>query len=209
MDAVVKYPAARPAEAEAKAPRPTVAEAEAAVRTLLAYIGENPDREGLRDTPNRVVRSFNELYGGYGQSSSDVLRRVFEDVGYSEMIVLRDIPFTSHCEHHMLPFTGKVHVAYYPTEGVVGLSKIARVIEIYARRLQTQEQLTAQIINAIDEGLKPRGSAILVEAEHSCMAVRGVQKGGVSTVTQQFTGVFHDNVEEQRRFLDFIRRNSR
>jgi len=208
MDAVVKHPAVRaPAQAEAK---PTRDEAEAAVRTLLAYIGENPDREGLRDTPRRVVRAYDELYGGYGRSSHDVLQRVFDEVaGYNEMVVLRDIPFTSHCEHHMLPFTGKVHVAYYPSEGVVGLSKIARVIDIYARRLQTQEHLTAQISRAIDEGLKPRGTAVLVEAQHSCMWMRGIQKGGVSTVTQQFTGVFQDSVDEQQRFLDFVRHGPR
>jgi GTP cyclohydrolase I len=205
MDAVVKHPAAlKPQSAEA--PRPSVEEAQAAVRTLLAFIGEDPEREGLRDTPRRVVRTFEEIYGGYGLSPATVLERVFEDVGYDDMVVLRDIPFTSHCEHHMLPFTGHVHVAYYPSEGVVGLSKIARVIDIYARRLQTQEQFTAQISRAIDDGLKPRGVAVLVEAQHSCMAVRGVQKPGVSTVTNRFTGLFQDNPVEQQRFLDFIRR---
>ncbi|HVV93991.1 MAG TPA: GTP cyclohydrolase I FolE [Hyphomicrobiales bacterium] len=205
MDAVVKHPAAlKPQTADA--PRPSVEEAQAAVRTLLAFIGEDPEREGLRDTPRRVVRTFEELYGGYGLSPNTVLERVFEDVGYDDMVVLRDIPFTSHCEHHMLPFTGHVHVAYYPSEGVVGLSKIARVIDIYARRLQTQEQLTAQISRAIDDGLKPRGVAVLVEAQHSCMAMRGVQKPGVSTVTNRFTGLFQDNPVEQQRFLDFIRR---
>jgi GTP cyclohydrolase I len=205
MDAIVEHPAALETQA-AEEPRPTVEEAQAAVRTLLAFIGENPEREGLRDTPRRGVRTFEELYGGYGQSPSTVLERVFEDVGYDDMVVQRDIPFTSHCDHHMLPFTGHVHLAYYPREGVVGLSKIARVIDIYARRLQTQEHLTGQISRAIGEGLKPRGVAVLVEAQHSCMAMRGIHKEGVSTVTHRFTGVFQDNPVEQQRFLDFIRR---
>ena len=208
MDALVK--SLRPATAEETVPapvrRPSRDEAEAAVRTLIAWAGDHPDREGLVDTPKRVVKAFEEFYRGYREHPEDVLKRTFEEVGgYDDIVVVRDIPFYSHCEHHLVPFIGKAHIGYYPSEGVVGLSKLARVVDIYARRMQTQENLTAQVVSAIDESLKPRGIAILIEAEHQCMSLRGVQKQGVSTVTTQFTGVFRDDPAEQVRFMTMIR----
>lgn len=186
--------------------RPSREEAEAAVRTLIAYAGEDPEREGLRDTPKRVVKAYAELFSGYSQTDEEVLDRIFTEVGgYDELILVRDIPFYSHCEHHMVPFIGKAHIAYYPTTGVVGLSKLARIVEMYARRLQTQETMTAQVSNAIEKVLKPRGSAVLIEAEHLCMAMRGVQKPGASTVTARFTGCFKTDPTEQARFMMMLR----
>ena len=187
--------------------RPTRQEAEAAVRTLLAYIGEDPAREGLVETPRRVVTAFDELYAGYKQDPAEVLTRVFEEVhGYDDMVVVRDIPFASHCEHHMVPFTGRVHVAYHPNgDGVVGLSKLARLVDIYAKRLQTQEALTAQILGAIELNLRPRGCAIMVEAEHMCMSLRGIRKQGASTVTTRFAGSIKAEPSEQVRFLSLVR----
>jgi len=198
MDEVVKLAAATT--------RPTRQEAEAAVRTLLAWAGDNPAREGLIDTPRRVVEAYEELFGGYDADPGEALARVFEDVeGYSDIVVLRDIPFVSHCEHHIAPFNGKAHIAYYPKGGAVGLSKLARVVEIFARRLQTQEAMTAQIAQAIERELRPRGVAVMIEAEHSCMAMRGVKKFGASTVTTQFAGVFRTDRDEQRRFFELLR----
>lgn len=186
--------------------RPTREEAEAAVRTLLLWAGDDPAREGLVDTPKRVVKAYEELYRGYRESAEEVLDRVFEEVeGYGSIVLVRDIPFNSHCEHHMVPFVGKAHIAYYPSKGVVGLSKLARLVDVYARRLQTQESLTAQIVNAIEERLKPRGVAVLIEAEHMCMSMRGVQKSGVSTLTTDFTGVFRDDAAEQARFMMMVK----
>jgi len=202
MDDIVKL---KPVRA-ASVPHPTREEAEAAVRTLLAWAGDDPTREGLIDTPRRVVKAYEELFGGYRERPAEVLSRVFNEVeGYSDIVVVRDIPFYSHCEHHIAPFFGKAHVAYYPRAGAVGLSKLARIVEIFARRLQTQEAMTAQIVGAIDKNLKPRGVAVMVEAEHTCMAMRGVKKQGSSTVTTQFTGVFRDSVEEQGRFFNLLR----
>ncbi len=186
--------------------RPTRQEAEAAVRTLLAWAGDDPGREGLRDTPRRVVEAYEELFGGYAGDPDEALARVFREVeGYSDIVVVRDIPFVSHCEHHIAPFFGKAHIGYYPRGGAVGLSKLARVVEIFARRLQTQEAMTAQIAEAIERGLNPRGVAVMIEAEHSCMAMRGVKKAGASTLTTEFTGLFRADREEQRRFLDLLR----
>jgi GTP cyclohydrolase I len=187
--------------------RPTREEAEAAVRTLLLWTGDDPTREGLRDTPRRVVKAYEEFFSGYRADASDVLSRVFEEVhGYDDLILIRDIPFSSHCEHHMVPFVGKVHIAYYVgEEGVVGLSKLARLVDIYARRLQTQEALTAEIVAAIELHLKPRGCAVMIEAEHMCMSMRGVLKQGTMTVTNQFTGIFRDDPAEQARFLTMVR----
>jgi GTP cyclohydrolase I len=186
--------------------RPTREEAEAAVRTLIAWAGDDPDREGLLDTPKRVAKAYRELFRGYDEDDAAILDRVFEEVGgYDDIVLVRDIPFHSHCEHHMVPFVGKAHIGYYPTEGVVGLSKLARVVDVFARRLQTQEALTAQIVSAIDDKLKPRGIAVMIEAEHMCMAMRGVQKAGVSTITTQFTGVFRDDPAEQVRFMTLVR----
>ena len=186
--------------------RPTREEAEAAVRTLLLWAGDDPAREGLVDTPKRVVKAYEELYRGYRESAEEVLDRVFEEVeGYGSIVLVRDIPFNSHCEHHMVPFVGKAHIAYYPSKGVVGLSKLARLVDVYARRLQTQESLTAQIITAIEDHLAPRGVAIMIEAEHMCMSMRGVQKAGVSTLTTEFSGVFRDDAAEQARFMMMVK----
>ena len=177
----------------------------AAVRTLLAWAGDNPEREGLIDTPQRVVDAFEEWFAGYRGDPAKELSRTFEDVqGYDDIVMLRDIEVESHCEHHMAPFLGKAYVAYMPTNRVVGISKLAKVVEIFARRLQTQETMTAQIADIIDSVLHPRGVAVMVEAEHLCMAMRGVQKSGVSTITTQFTGVFKTDKDLQRRFLDFV-----
>jgi len=210
MDAVVKplspRPALQPIADKSMTKRPSREEAEAAVRTLIGWAGDDPEREGLRDTPRRVVKAYEELYRGYREDAGTVLSRVFEEVaGYDDMVLVRDIPFTSHCEHHMVPFVGKAHIGYYPSEGVVGLSKLARVVDVFAKRLQTQETMTAQIVAAIDDALHPRGVAVIIEAEHMCMSMRGVQKQGASTMTTQFTGVFRDDPAEQARFLTMVR----
>ncbi|EFO30596.1 GTP cyclohydrolase I [Roseibium sp. TrichSKD4] len=193
-----------------KLSRPSRAEAEAAVRTLLAWTGDDPEREGLLDTPKRVAKAFEQLYAGYFEDASEHLERTFDDVGgYQDIVLVRGIPFHSHCEHHMLPFIGEAHIAYYPAEGVVGLSKLARVVDIYAKRLQTQENLTSEIVSAIDDALAPRGLAVMLEAEHQCMTMRGVQKPGVSTITTQFTGVFQDDPAEQAKFMTLLRGGAR
>jgi GTP cyclohydrolase IA len=185
---------------------PTREEAEAAVRTLLLWAGEDPTREGLLDTPKRVTKAYKELFSGYTEDAHDILDRVFEEVeGYTDMVLVKDIPFFSHCEHHMVPFVGKAHIAYYPSKGVVGLSKLARVVDAYAKRLQTQETMTAQIAQAIDDVLKPRGVAVLVEAEHMCMSMRGVQKHGSSTLTTQYRGIFRDDPAEQVKFFTMVK----
>jgi GTP cyclohydrolase IA len=206
MDDLVKTSTLRSAQ-PSKAPveKPTRDEAMDAVRTLLRWAGDDPTREGLLDTPKRVVKAYEELFKGYGEDPDEVLNKVFKDVdGYDDMVIVRDIPFYSHCEHHMVPFVGKAHIAYYPTDGVVGLSKLARLVDVYGRRLQTQETMTAQIINAMNNVLNPRGVAVLVEAEHMCMSMRGVQKHGSSTVTTQFSGVFRDDPAEQAKFFTMV-----
>ena len=186
--------------------RPSREEAEAAVRTLIAYAGDHPDREGLLDTPKRVVESYDELFRGYGECPVEVLDRTFGEIsGYDDFVMVRDIAFNSHCEHHMMPFVGKAHIAYKPVERVVGLSKIARLVETYALRLQTQERMTSQIATAIDEILKPRGVAVMIEAEHMCMSVRGVEKPGSKTITTQFVGSFRDSMNDQVRFMTLLR----
>lgn len=193
------------ATAVATVPRPSRAEAEAAVRTLIAWAGDDPQREGLLETPGRVVRAYEEFFAGYGEQPDRILDRVFREVGgYDDIVLVKDIPFASHCEHHMVPFVGKAHIAYLPHDGVVGLSKLARLIEIYARRLQTQENLTAQIVDALNERLNPRGVAVLLEAEHMCMSMRGVHAHGASTITHRFTGVFAEDRNEQDRFYALI-----
>jgi len=190
--------------------RPSREEAEAAVRALIAYIGEDPAREGLLGTPQRVVGALDELYQGYREIPAEALSRTFgETEPYDDFVLIRDIGFTSHCEHHMLPFYGKAHVAYRPVDRVVGLSKLARLVDVYARRLQTQEHLTSQIATAIDEVLKPHGVAVLIEAEHTCMSIRGVAKPGVSTVTTRFLGTFRDSTEDQMRFVTLVRAGER
>ena len=186
--------------------RPSREQAEAAARTLIAYLGDDPAREGLQATPKRVIAALDELYRGYREVPADALARTFgETEPYDDFVLIRDIGFTSHCEHHMMPFYGKAHVAYRPVERVVGLSKLARLVDVYARRLQTQESLTSQVATAIDEVLKPRGVAVLIEAEHTCMSIRGVAKPGVSTVTTRFLGTFRDSTDDQVRFVTLVR----
>jgi GTP cyclohydrolase I len=216
MDAVVKtwpkpglseHVRAAPQPVE---PRPNREEAEAAVRVLLAYIGDDPAREGLLDTPKRVVGAFEELYAGYRECPTEVLDRTFSEIGgYEDFVLVRNINFVSHCEHHMMPFVGRAHIAYRPTERVVGLSKLARLVDVFGRRLQTQEHMTSQIATAMDEILKPRGVAVMIEAEHMCMSIRGVQKAGSSTITTQFTGTFRENPEDQVRFMTLVRAGER
>jgi len=182
--------------------RPSREQALEAVRTLLAWAGDNPNREGLKDTPKRVVDAYAEWFEGYDADPVKELSRTFEDVqGYDDMVLLRDIEVESHCEHHMAPFLGKAYVAYIPNEKVVGISKLARVVEIYARRLQTQEVLTNQIADAIESNLQPQGVAILIDAEHQCMTTRGVHHRHVSTITTRFTGVFKSDAALKDRFL--------
>lgn len=184
--------------------RPTQEEAEAAVKTLLRWAGDDPNREGLLDTPKRVAKAYKELFGGYDQDPADVLGRTFEEVaGYDDIVLVKDIQFHSHCEHHMVPIIGKAHVAYLPDGKVLGLSKIARVVDIFAQRLQTQETMTSQIASSIDETLAPRGVAVLIEAEHMCMAMRGIKKQGSTTLTTAYTGAFKDSAE-QTRFLTMV-----
>jgi GTP cyclohydrolase I len=180
-------------------------EAENAIRTLIAWAGDDPSREGLLDTPKRVVEAYAEFFAGYHGDPFDVLARTFEEVqGYDDFVLLRDIRLESHCEHHMLPIVGVAHVAYLPRDRVVGLSKLARVIDMYAKRLQTQERLTSQIANAIVEGLQPLGVAIMIEARHECMTTRGIHKPGTTTVTSRFTGVFKDEPAQRGRFMQLV-----
>ena len=189
--------------------RPARDAAEEAVRTLIRWAGDDPDREGLVGTPDRVVRSYEEFFAGYEEDPKEILRRTFEEVeGYDEMVILRDIRLESHCEHHMVPIIGRVHVAYLPAKRVVGISKLARVVDIYARRLQIQEKMTAQIANTIEEVLQPRGVAVVVEAAHQCMTTRGVHKTGVTMVTSRMIGAFRDGGETRREFLSMIGRSA-
>jgi GTP cyclohydrolase I len=183
----------------------TQEQAEEAVRTLLLWAGENPQREGLRDTPKRVVRAYRDWFSGYLSDPSEYLRRTFEEVaGYDEMIVLRDIEFESHCEHHMAPIIGRAHVGYLPTNKVVGISKLARVVDGYARRFQVQEKLTAQVALCIADVLKPRGVGVVIDATHQCMSTRGVHKRAVSMVTSKMLGVFREDARTRAEFLRFI-----
>ena len=186
-------------------PRPTREEAEAAVRTLLLWAGDDPDREGLVDTPARVVRAYEEFFSGYETDPVEMLARTFEETdGYDEMVLLRDIRLESHCEHHMVPIIGRAHVAYLPHRRVVGISKLARVVEAYAKRLQIQEKLTAQIANTINDVLQPKGVAVVIEAAHQCMTTRGIHKPGVSMVTSRMLGAFRDDPATRREFLAMI-----
>ncbi len=182
--------------------RPTKEEAMDAVRTLIAWAGDDPRREGLIDTPKRVVKAYQEFFSGYQEDPVEYLSRTFEDVqGYDDLVMLKNINVESHCEHHMVPFIGKAFIAYMPTQSVVGISKLARVVEIFAKRLQTQETMTAQICDAITESLAPMGVAVLIDAEHQCMSTRGVHHKDVTTVTTQFTGVFKTDKDLRNRFL--------
>ena len=207
MDAIAPVAKLTPLdESGSQFARPSRAEAEAAVRTLLRWAGDDPSREGLRDTPRRVAKSYEEFFSGYDDDPREVLLRTFEEVeGYNDIVMLRDIALESHCEHHMVPIIGKAHIAYLPSNRVVGISKLARVIEIFAKRLQTQETMTAQIARTIQEVLEPRGVAILIDAKHFCMTTRGVHKPDVSTITTTFTGVFQEERYE-RRFMGLIGR---
>ena len=180
-------------------------EAKKAIKTILKYIGENPDREGLIETPQRVIKAFDEYFSGYADDPQAYLEKTFGDVeGYDDMVIQKNISIQSHCEHHMAPIIGIAHVAYIPSEKVVGLSKLARVVEAYSRRLQTQERLTMQIANAINKGLKAHGTAVCIDAIHQCMTTRGVMKENATTVTNYFTGSFRDSQTLQQRFLSYI-----
>ncbi|MBD8064382.1 GTP cyclohydrolase I FolE [Devosia sp. PTR5] len=205
MDAQVKSLAQMKA-ARLPVSRPTREEAEAAVRTLIAWAGDDPAREGLLETPARVAKAYGELFAGYDQDAAEVLSKTFKEVGgYDDLVLVKGIPFYAHCEHHMVPFFGQAHIAYLPHDGVVGLSKLARLVDVFARRLQTQETMTAQIIDAINENLGPRGAAVMLEAEHMCMTMRGVKAHDVKTVTHRFTGVFAEDRVEQDRFFAMVR----
>jgi len=191
--------------AAARRGRPSREAAEAAVRLLLEYAGDDPDREGLAGTPARVVRAFDEYFSGYEDDPVELLKRTFEETdGYDEMVVLKDIRFESHCEHHIAPIIGKAHVAYLPGRRVVGISKLARLVEVYAKRLQIQEKMTAQIANTLDEVLKPKGVAVVIEAAHQCMTTRGVHKPGVAMVTSRMLGAFRTDSSTRREFLAII-----
>ncbi|WP_317993314.1 GTP cyclohydrolase I FolE [Bartonella gliris] len=188
--------------------RPSSEEVEAAIRTLLLWMGENPNREGLLDTPKRVAKAYRNLFTGYTESVEEILDTVFEEVsGYNESVIVKDLSFYSHCEHHMIPIVGKAHIAYLPDAKVVGLSKIARVVDIFSRRLQTQEAMTAQIANALETHLKPRGVAVLIEAEHMCMAMRGVRKQGATTITTSFHGSYEKDKVAQANFMMMVCRS--
>jgi GTP cyclohydrolase IA len=205
MDDIVTRRAPAAVKRQAAPKRPSRAEAEAAVRTLLAWTGDDPDREGLRDTPRRVADAFEEYFSGYRLDPADVLSKTFHETGgYDDLVMLRDIRVDSHCEHHLAPFLGVAHVAYLPNGRILGISKIARVVEIFARRLQTQEALTAQIADAIETALRPRGVAVLIEAEHQCMSMRGVRQPGVKTITTRFTGAREADASYRDRFLQMV-----
>ena len=185
--------------------KPSEKEVHEAVRKLLLWAGDDPDREGLIGTPDRVARAYKEFFAGYDQDPEDILRTTFEEVeGYDEMVLVKDIGVQSHCEHHMVPIIGKAHIAYIPENRVVGISKLARVVDIFAKRLQIQEKMTSQIANAIENVLKPKGIAVVIDASHQCMTTRGVNKPESSTVTSAMRGVFKDNPRTRNEFLSFI-----
>jgi GTP cyclohydrolase I len=185
--------------------RPSREEAEAAVAVLLRWIGENPDREGLKETPKRVVKAYDEFFSGYTKNAADDLQKTFEDIqGFNDMVIVKGIDFVSHCEHHMVPIIGTAHVAYWPDQKVVGISKLARVVDIHASRLVSQENMTRNIVETIADTLSPTGVAVMIDANHQCMSTRGVNKAASSTVTSMFTGVFKSDSAIQRRFLDTI-----
>lgn len=185
--------------------KPTREQAEQAVRTLIGWAGDDPDREGLVDTPSRVVRSYGEFFAGYGANPREILERTFEETeGYDEIVLLKDIRFESHCEHHMAPIIGRAHVAYLPNQRVVGISKLARLVEVYAKRLQIQEKMTSQIANTINDVLKPMGTAVIIEAAHQCMTTRGVHKAGVTMTTSTMLGIFRDRAVTRRELLAMV-----
>ena len=208
MNKVLKRPDLGTAAVAASQVKPSRAEAEEAVRTLIRWAGDDPDREGLVGTPDRVVRSYEEFFAGYAEDPREILARTFEETdGYDEMVVLRDIRLESYCEHHIVPIIGKAHVGYLPAHRVVGISKLARIVEAYAKRLQIQEKMTAQIANCIQEVLEPRGVAVVIEAAHQCMTTRGIRKPGVAMVTSRMLGSFRDDPSTRREFLAMIGKN--
>jgi GTP cyclohydrolase I len=185
--------------------RPSREEAERAVEVLLRWAGENPARQGLIETPARVVRAYEEFFAGYDQSAEDELAKTFEDIqGFDDIVLVKEIDFVSHCEHHMVPIIGKAHVAYWPNAKVVGISKLARVVDIFSKRLVSQENMTRQIVDTIDSVLQPKGTAVMIEADHQCMSIRGVRKPGSATVTTTFSGIFKDDASARDRFLRMI-----
>jgi GTP cyclohydrolase I len=185
--------------------KPSLEDAENAVRTLIAWIGDDPNREGLKDTPRRVISSYEEFFSGYGVDPEEILSKTFEEVeGYDDMILLKNMRVESHCEHHMVPFLGKAHIAYIPNKKIVGISKIARLLDVFAKRLQTQETMTAQIADAIDMALKPKGVAVLIDAKHQCMTTRGIHKTATTTITKKMTGMFFNDVEIEKKFLTMV-----
>ena len=206
MDKMVNTKRGRSRSAGTEIPaKPSREEAEAAVRTLIRWAGDDPDREGLLATPSRVVRAYEEWFAGYNDDPREYLKRTFEETGgYDEVVVLRDIRFESHCEHHMAPIIGRVHIGYIPRNRVVGISKLARLVEVFSRRLQIQEKMTAEIASCLDAVLKPQGVAVVTEATHQCMTTRGVHKTGVSMVTSRMLGVFRDHAETRQEFLAAI-----
>lgn len=186
--------------------KPTREQAEDAVRTLLRWAGDDPAREGLKDTPARVARAYGEYFSGYGVDPVQILSRTFDEVGgYDEMVMLRDIRFESHCEHHMAPFYGRVHIAYIPNERVVGLSKLARLVDVYAKRLQIQEKMTAQIADTLTEVLRPKGVAVVIEGVHTCMSMRGVHKTGATMTTSRVTGIFRSDPRTRQEFFELVK----
>lgn len=189
--------------------KPSNAEAEKAVRTLISFVGEDPNREGLLDTPKRVVKAYQDWYGGYNQDPKEVLNKTFSEIeGYDEIIMLKDIRVESHCEHHMAPFIGSAHVAYLPNKRVVGISKLARITRIFSKRMQVQEKLTAEIANCLQEVLKPRGVAVVIEAQHECMTTRGINEPGISMVTSQLLGKFRTDASTRKEFYSMIQQGS-
>jgi GTP cyclohydrolase I len=192
-----------------KISRPTVKQAEDAVRTLIAWAGDNPNREGLLETPKRVVNAYREFFSGYEANPEEILGKTFEEIeGYDDMVLLRDMRMESHCEHHMVPFIGKAHIAYIPNKKLVGISKIARLLDVYSKRLQTQEVMTSQIADTINKVLKPKGVAVFIDAKHQCMTTRGIHKINTSTITKTMVGVFKSDPEMERKFLTMINLNS-
>lgn len=188
------------------AKRPSREEAEEAVRVLLRWAGDNPEREGLIETPARVTRAYEEFFKGYTLDAEKELKKTFEDIqGFDDMVLVKNIDFTSHCEHHMVPIIGKAHVAYWPDEKIVGISKLARIVDIFAKRLVSQETMTKQVVDTLSEALNPKGAAVMIEANHQCMSIRGVNKAGSSTTTSMFSGIFKEDKDVQRRFMDMIK----
>ncbi len=192
-----------------KVARPSIKEAEAAVRTLIAWAGDNPNREGLLETPKRVVNAYREFFSGYDVNPDEILGKTFEDVGgYDDIVLLKDMRVESHCEHHMVPFIGKAHIAYIPNKKVVGISKIARLLDVYGKRLQTQETMTAQIADTINKTLKPKGVAVIIDAKHQCMTTRGIHKINTTTITKRMLGSFKNDPEMENKLLSLIKLDS-